>query len=55
MTKRTRLRSPNGDKVLSFPNGHHLARALRLQGWTDADTAEQKDRKQQVDERSRKS
>ena len=36
------LKAPNGKRQVV--RGPHLERALRLQGWTDADTEEQKQR-----------
>ena len=41
-TMKITLKAPNGKRQVV--RGPHLERALRLQGWTDADTEEQKQR-----------
>ena len=41
-TMKITLKAPNGKRQVV--RGPHLERALRMQGWTDADTEEQKQR-----------
>lgn len=45
------LKAPNGKRQVV--RGPHLERALRMQGWTDADTAQQMKRTEKANDEKR--